>query len=167
MSDDLTPRLGMPMLQPGQAQKELFHNEALALIDIATQATVVAVGTATPPAGPVAGQCWVVGAGATGVWSGREGALAGWTAGGWRFITPREGMAVWSIADGTFARFAGSTWVVGEATCARLVIGADQVLGARRPAITLASGGVVVDVEARAAIEAVLTMLRDHGLIDP
>lgn len=38
MSMETTARLGLPLLAPGQAQKELFHNEALALVDAATQA---------------------------------------------------------------------------------------------------------------------------------
>ncbi len=29
-----TPRLSLPFIVPGQAQKELFHNEALQLLDV-------------------------------------------------------------------------------------------------------------------------------------
>lgn len=53
---DTTPRLALPMLQPGQAQKEMFHNEALALLDLATQAVVEAVGVDAPPGDPVPGR---------------------------------------------------------------------------------------------------------------
>ena len=41
---DTSARLNLPLLAPGQAQKELYHNEALTLIDLAVQASVVTVG---------------------------------------------------------------------------------------------------------------------------
>jgi hypothetical protein len=47
-------------LQAGQAQKELTHNEALALIDMLLHAQVESMTVATPPGGAVVGQCWVV-----------------------------------------------------------------------------------------------------------
>jgi hypothetical protein len=49
-----------PLLQAGQAQKELTHNEALALIDMLLHAQVESMTVATPPGGAVVGQCWVV-----------------------------------------------------------------------------------------------------------
>ena len=57
MSDETTARLGLPFLQAGQGQKELTHNEALAMLDIAVQPVVLEVGLATPPATPLPGQC--------------------------------------------------------------------------------------------------------------
>lgn len=41
-----------------------------------------------------------------------------------------------------------------------------QVVAAQQPSIPDASGGVTVDTEARAAINALLAALRTHGLID-
>ena len=79
---ETSARLALPLLVPGQAQKEMFHNEALATIDLALQASVAAVGTEAPPAAPSPGQCWIVGPRPTGDWAGQAGALAGWTAGG-------------------------------------------------------------------------------------
>lgn len=40
MTDLPTPRLALPLLQPGQAQKEMYHNEALARLDLAVQPAV-------------------------------------------------------------------------------------------------------------------------------
>ena len=37
---DRTARLGLPFILPGQAQKELFHNEALTLVDAALHPAV-------------------------------------------------------------------------------------------------------------------------------
>lgn len=161
-----TARLALPLLQAGQAQKELYHNEALALLDLAVAAGVERVGLNAPPATPDIGMCWIVGTSPSGDWAGAGNSLAGWTAGGWRFVTPLPGMSVWSVADQLFARFNGSVWLVGDVVAAQVVIGGNRVLGARRSAIDSPSGGTVVDANARATIDAILAALRGHGLID-
>ena len=166
MSTDSTPRFGLSLLQPGQAQKELYHNEALALIDLAMHASVEGVGLTTPPSAPIPGACWIVGAGAEGDWAGADDHLAGWTDGGWRFLAPRIGMTAWSAADGQIARFAGDFWVIGDAICSRVVIGGVGVIGARQPAIDSPSGGSVIDGEARATIAEILAAMQAHGLIE-
>jgi hypothetical protein len=95
---ETSARFALPFLQPGQAQKEVYHNEALALLDIAVQAAVQSADVAVPPDSPATGSCWIVAAGATGAWAGRSGTIAGWTSGGWRFVEPSEGMQVWNVA---------------------------------------------------------------------
>src|SRR3546814_15958049 len=85
----ITPRFSLPLLAVAQAQKEVTHNEALTLLDALVHAAIEAGPLATPPANPALGQCWIVDAAATGVWSGAENAIAIWTAGGWRFAAPR------------------------------------------------------------------------------
>lgn len=162
-----TNRWALPLLAAGQAQKEMTHNEALALLDLLAAPGVVAVGTVTPPASPVVGQCWVVGAAPTDAWSGRAGALAGWTGAGtgWRFISPREGLAVWSEADGCVATYAGGQWRIGTVAASEVTIGGQRVVGARRPGIAPPAGGAVTDAEARTAIGQILAALTAHGLI--
>ncbi|MES3082473.1 DUF2793 domain-containing protein [Sphingomonas faeni] len=165
MSDDRTARLALPLLQPGQAQKEATHNEALTLLDLAVQASVTALGTNVPPAAPTAGSAWIVGTAPTGGWAGQARSVAGWTASGWRFLTPREGMTVWSIADGQSVRFGAGAWTLGVLTGSRVSIGGVDVVGARRAAVPDPAGGTVVDAQSRAAIGAILAALRGHGLI--
>lgn len=165
MSDQASARLGLPLLQVGQAQKEVSHNEALTLLDLAVQPVVEAVGVNTPPTDPVVGTCWIVGTAPNGAWTGRASALAGWTNGGWRFVAAREGMAVWSRADATLARFDGILWAMGEIRGAHLVLAGHAVVGAQQPAIAAPTGGAMVDIEARAALTAILAALRTHGLI--
>ncbi|OYY62911.1 DUF2793 domain-containing protein [Sphingomonas sp. 28-62-11] len=165
MSDTQTARFALPMLQPGQAQKELYHNEALVLLDLAVQPVVVEIGLNVPPTAPSPGQSWIVGASPTGAWSGTATHLAGWTGGGWRFVAPSDGMTVWSLADALQARFAAGVWVVGESRAARLMVGNQQVIGPQREAIAAPIGGPTADTEARAAITSILAALRAHGLI--
>ncbi|MBB4619334.1 hypothetical protein GGQ96_003487 [Sphingomonas abaci] len=141
-----TTRLGLPLLEAGQAQKEIWHNEALALIDLAVQAEVLAVGLDAPPGAPVTGACWVVGARPTGAWQGQAGALAGWTDGGWRFVTPVEGMATWDRGTRTLVRYADGRWRAAAA-------------------VASPSGGATIDAEARSALADLLAALRAQGVI--
>lgn len=162
---DATPRLALPLLAAGQAQKELYHNEALATLDALVQPVAATFGDPAPPAAPGVGQSWIVGTAPTGDWSGHPDAVASWTDGGWRFATPIEGMWVWVSAAGLWAHRAGGAWSLGTLPASALVIGGQQVVGARGGAIVAPAGGATVDGEARAAIAAVLAALRAHGLI--
>lgn len=106
---ETTTRHGLPLLQAGQAQKEVTHNEALVLLDLLAHPAVEGV-LAVPPASAQAGQGWIVGAGATGAWAGQEGFLACFTGGGWRFLPARAGLLVWNKASSTFVWFDGALW---------------------------------------------------------
>jgi hypothetical protein len=162
-----TARFALPLLNAGQAQKEVFHNEALVLTDALVQPCVEALGVDTPPPAPTPGQCWIIGDSPIGEWAGAAGSLALWTEGGWRFAAPREGMAAWIAEDGVMARHVAGSWHAGRLSAAQLVIDGEQVVGAREPAIDEPDGGSVIDIEARVVIEAILGVLRAHGLIDP
>ena len=166
MTDQPTPRLALPLLQPGQAQKEMYHNEALARLDLAVQAAVIASGTNIPPGEPAPGDCWIVGNAPTDAWAEQAGAIAGWTAAGWRFLAPAEGMRAWVSEIGGFALFSDGEWHVGQAY-GRLIVDGEQGVGVRGEAIDDPGGGTVIDVEARDTIAAILSALREHGLVDP
>jgi Protein of unknown function (DUF2793) len=160
-----TDRLSLPLLSTAQAQKEMTHNEALALLDAVVQPVVVAVAPPSPPASPVPGQAWIVGAGASGLWAGHDHSLAVWTSGGWRFVAPFEGMTVWSLADGMTVRRAGAAWVAGALTGSTLTLAGAKVVGARGTAIANPVGGTTIDSEVRTAVLSILSALRTHGLI--
>lgn len=160
-----TARLSLPLLDAGQAQKEITVNEALQRLDLLAQARVVAVGLNTPPTAPQEGEAWIVGTAPTGDWAGQAGALAGWTGGGWRFVAPSDGMTVWTAADACCATWTSGAWRLGVIAGRRVEVGGVQVVGARAAAIALPSGGGVMDVEARGALSEVLAVLRGHGLI--
>lgn len=166
MTDMPTPRLALPLLQPGQAQKEMYHNEALARLDLAVQAAVLAFGGNIPPETPEPGQAWIVGTAPEGDWAGHPRAIAGWTEAGWRFLAPYEGMSAWVVEDAGFALFSGTSWIVGEAH-GRLIVDGEQVVGPRAEPIGEPDGGSIVDAEARIAIVEILVALREHGLVDP
>lgn len=162
-----TSRLGLPLIVAGQAQKEVAHNEALALIDGCLAPCVEQRALASPPSSPVAGRCYLVAAGAGGAWAGRTDQLAIATEGGWRFVVPRTGMRAWIANEDVEAVFRGGAWDFGTVRGARLVIGGDQLVGPRGAAISVPTGGTTVDAECRAALASILAAIRTHGLIAP
>lgn len=161
---DTSARLALPLILPGQAQKELFHNEALTRIDLALGAAIQDVRD-SPPDTPTVGACWRVGATPSGAWIGHAGELAGWTEAGWRFIAPFAGMMVWRMDEQRYEAFDGDTWQSALPVGGIQVAGL-QVVGPRQPAIANPSGGATIDVEARSALSAIVAALMSHGLIE-
>lgn len=159
-------RFAFPFLVPAQAQKEFFHNEALAAIDCALHAAVEGAALATPPSSPALGQTWIVAPDASAEWAGRTDMLAAWTSGGWRFLAPVAGMLAWNKAAEVWMRWTGEAWSEGTLPASALLIGGEQVVGPRLPEVPSPSGGTVIDAEARAAIGALIATLKSHGLTD-
>jgi hypothetical protein len=74
-------------------------------------------------------------------------------------------MLMWSHAEGMPVRRILGTWSVGSLRGAALFLGGAQVVGPQQPPIAMATGGTLMDVEARATIAHVLEALREHGLV--
>lgn len=142
--DSKTARFDLPLLFAGQAQKELFVNEVASRIDALLHPAIEAE-LAAPPSNPVDGQAWLVGPGASGDWTGRAGQLAARQAGMWFYVAPRDGMRVFNRATGQFLLFDGG-WTTPTTPAAP-------------------SGGGVIDVEARAAITALVAALGQAGIL--
>lgn len=107
---DTTPNLTLPYILPAQAQKHVTHNEALQRLDLLAQLRVQSFGAETPPATPLAGQVWALGANPVGDWSGQGGQLAARIGGGWSFIPPREGWCAFGLAEGALRIWRGAEW---------------------------------------------------------
>jgi hypothetical protein len=163
---EMTPRLELPLLAAGQSQKEAFHNEALATIDCLLGGVVDSEVNAAPPASPVAARLYLVAAAATGAWVGQDGRLASFGEGGWRFVPPVAGLRLTEEGSGVEWRFDGAGWRVGVCEAEELRIGGVKVVGQRGQAIPSPAGGSVVDPQARTAIDAILSALRTHGMIE-
>jgi hypothetical protein len=161
-----TPRLSLPFLAVGQAQKEFTHNESLQTLDALVSGAVEEPPRAAPPATPALGSCFIVDAAASGAWAGMSGSVAVWSSGGWRFIAPLDGMSLFERSSGTWMLYRNGAWEAGVVRGASLVIDGEQVVGSRLAAIATPAGGSVIDLEARASIAAMLDALRQHGLIE-
>ncbi len=141
-----TSRHQLPFLAVGQAQKEITHNEALTLIDALISPSVQQE-LATPPSllnEADAGKCWLIGAASQGAWLAKTGQIACWTGGSWRYLVPAEGMRIWNSATQSQMVRRAETWQEPSA-------------------ISDPSGGTVVDIEARAAVSAILFIMRQNG----
>jgi hypothetical protein len=161
-----TPRLGLPLLAVGQAQKELAHNEAIQSLDALVGTAVEELPRNDPPAAPTIGAAYITGPEPVAEWEGKPLHIAAFTSGGWRLIAPREGMTAYVRSTGTWAVYGLGAWEVGQLTGSALVLEGKQVVGARAAAIPSASGGTTIDVQARAAVDQILGALRQHGLIE-
>ena len=110
MSDDASPVLSLPFIQPAQAQKHVTHNEALRLLDVLVQPAVTSRSTMAPPAFPAEGARWIVPAGGTGAFAGHDHAIALHDQGGWVFVPPQPGWQAQVLDEGRAAVFDGSQW---------------------------------------------------------
>ncbi|MEP0392307.1 MAG: DUF2793 domain-containing protein [Erythrobacter sp.] len=138
-----TTRYSLPLLFAGQAQKEPFINQAFSLVD-ALMCRVIADSLDTPPSNPMDGESYRILDNAVGGWNGRDGSIAIWIGGGWEFIPPEHGMAI-------FDQTAGLNLVYNEGWQAAI-----------EPAAP--SGGSTIDAESRAAIESLIEELRTVGI---
>jgi len=141
--DILSPRFGLPLLFSGQAQKEVFVNEAHALTDALLHCAIEGE-LSVPPATPVEGENWIVGASPTGEWQDHENELACRQAGDWLFVVPQDGMRVLDRSTGQQLLYLGS-WQSATAP-------ADP------------TGGSTKDIQARAAIVELIGALRVAGI---
>ncbi len=117
MSDDATPRLGLPYVAAAQAQKHVTVNQALARLDGLVQTTVESRTVGGQPADPEDGVLYILPAGATGeAWAGKPAdALARFESGGWTFVASDAGLVAWIRDEGLLAVFDGAGWVPVDA----------------------------------------------------
>jgi hypothetical protein len=145
MSEE-TPRLRLPYIRASQAQKEVTLNMGLNICDALLLPVVQDRDLSAPPLAPVDGGLWLVASGASGAWSGQAGRVAQFIGGAWVFHDLPVGAVLWVADEVVTARRGASGWVVAGT-------------------ISDATGGTVVDVEARAALNALLAACRGYGLI--
>lgn len=142
--ESTSPRFALPFLHAGQAQKEVFVNEALSRCDALLHSTVSGE-RPEPPETAETGECWLVATGAIGAWSGRDGAIASFQGGDWIFVKPRRGLRVYDLSTGQERLFEG-IWRKGSLPVEPL-------------------GGMTVDVQARAAIGELVAVLQALGIV--
>lgn len=146
-----TAQMNLPYIVASQAQKEVTHNEALNVLDVLAQLSVLSATTATPPGSPAEGDSYIVPASPTGAWAGQAGKVAAYYT-GWIFHTPREGwLAYVRDTDKTFIHN-GTAWAAyrrflpaGSAAAPALTADADTDTGLSFPSadtISISTGGV-------------------------
>lgn len=107
--------LKMPYMSAAQAQKEVTHNEALAILDAVVQMAVEDRNLTTPPGTAAEGQIFLVAtAGATDAWTGYSGYFAHLYNSTWRFYAPSEGWRAWIKDEDLYTIYTGSSWMDGD-----------------------------------------------------
>jgi hypothetical protein len=126
-----TPYLGLPNISSGQSDKSVTHNDALQLIDALLQRGVVDKDLTAPPGSPTDGSAYIVGASATGAWSGHDGKIAYYWSGWQLFITPWEGLTVWVNDEDSHYVYDGSAWVAitGDPSALKANVSANLTVG--------------------------------------
>lgn len=140
----VTPVAGLPLLVPGQAQKEFFLNQAFSILDALCPQAVIASQSA-PPSVVADSACFRITSPASEDWAGKEDHLAIGIGGDWHFVGPREGMHLFDSDAGHWLVFR-SGWRAAAA-----------------PVIT--QGGSVIDTEARTALAQLIGALHHLGVL--
>lgn len=144
-----TPNLELPYILPAQAQKHVTHNEALRALDAVVQLAVLDRDLTEPPPAPAEGDRYLVAAGATGAWNGRDGQVAAWQDGTWMFHAPGRGWLAWVADEERLFVWDGAAW-------------RDAVAGALNPAL-LVGVNATADAANRLAVSAAATLLTHEG----
>lgn len=105
-----TPRLSLPLLAAGQAQKHVTHNDALTRLDGLIHLAVASRSETTPPGAPTETSAYIVPPGGSGVFAGRTDQLALFEDGGWSFLVPRAGWQCWIADEAELHVWTGTEW---------------------------------------------------------
>lgn len=105
-----TPRLALPLLAAGQAQKHVTHNDALMRLDALVHLVVASRSQAVPPAAPGETAAYIVPADGAGVFAGHEDDLAVFEDGAWSFLAPRAGWQAWVTDEAEHHVWTGTQW---------------------------------------------------------
>ncbi|MFK7868235.1 MAG: DUF2793 domain-containing protein [Roseobacter sp.] len=108
---DTSHSLSLPFIAPSQAQKHVTHNEALRILDVLTQLAVISDDETTPSQSATEGARFIVGNGARGDWSGRDGEVALFETGSWRFFVPQAGWRAYVSSRETLLVHDGIDWL--------------------------------------------------------
>ena len=106
-----TANLQLPYIMPSQAQKHVTHNEAVRALDALVQLAVLDRDLSTPPGSPAEGDRYLVAAGGSGAWAGKDGKIAAWQDGAWAFLIPRIGWLIWAADEARLLSFDGAAWI--------------------------------------------------------
>lgn len=148
MSQSASPRFGLPYLYPAQAQKEFFINHGAALTDAMLHTSTLGIAETLPQTAG-AGDTWLISGSASGYLSDKQGwiavNLASVGAPNWHYIKPQKGMRIYDKAAMQFYLYTDQ-WVIP-------------------PNIARLTAGQIADNQIRDAINSIIDILRDTGLM--
>lgn len=124
MSVSTGPNLGLMISAATGDNFDVSFRALLRGFDALVMCSVLSKTLTAPPGSPANGARYIVGASATGAWSGKDKDIAVWTtdnpaagSGEWEFYTPKAGFLAYNVADTTLYEYSGTAWVgVGGVT---------------------------------------------------
>lgn len=176
-----TPIIGAPELVSGQAVPETTVNEIVRYLEPgAGYYRVQDKDLTAPPVGPADGVRYIVGASATGAWSGHDKAIAIYMSTQWIFITPGHGsFAYVRDEDLLYYYTSGGAWAtftlsgVAEATDSEVWTGSSTTtrISPRRlftaaAAVTVASG-TTITLDGNTGLNFKTTLAHNATLANP
>lgn len=119
-----TPKLGAPELVEGQAAPETTVNEQIRWVEQGANTFIVKdKDLTTAPGSPSDGDAYIVAAGATGTWSGKDGKIAFRMSTGWLYITAIEGTRAYAQDEDKWYLYDGSAWASEAASDSQIRTG--------------------------------------------
>ncbi len=106
---EASPLLGLPYIQPAQAQKHVTHNEAIRRLDLLTQIAVRSATLTAPPSDLVDGDRFILPVGAPEPWAA-AGHIACRDGAAWTILAPNTGWLVWIADEARLVVWTGSAW---------------------------------------------------------
>ncbi len=109
MSDNTT-HLTLPYVANKQAQRHIFHDEAMRILDALVMLSVIDRDLTAPPGSPAEGDRYLVKATGTGAFAGKDNRIAHFSDGGWFFYAPSKGWLCHVADEGALLAWDGSAW---------------------------------------------------------
>ncbi len=111
---DQSTILSLPHILPSQAQKHVTHNEALRLLDVMVQLSVLQRSLNVPPVSPVLGDRYIVAASPapTGAWAGHGRDIALWNGTAWEFFEALKGWRAYVGDEAAIVVYDGTNWLI-------------------------------------------------------
>lgn len=106
---EYTNRLKLPLLVPNQSGKEIFHNEALIVLDNLIQNCVLDKDLSIPPENPNVGDIYIIAINAAGEWLNNDNNIAIYD-NGWRFLQVEDGFTFFVKDENCFYTYVSNLW---------------------------------------------------------
>jgi hypothetical protein len=104
---------GVPAALPAGRLGTTNIPNRLVELDAVGNCYLTSMALTAPPASPAEGDAYLAAAGATGAWAGKDGQIAYFIDGGWRFYAPFKGLTAFNLADGKCYFYTGAAWQAG------------------------------------------------------
>lgn len=105
MTVPLSPIYGIQLLESAQSQPEVPLNTETRILEAMCALSVASRVVGVPPSTIVDGACYIVAAGATGVWTGKDNQVAIGANGAWLFVTAKPGQEAYVQNEDKYIRY--------------------------------------------------------------